>query len=68
MQTLAECLQKWPTATHAQKAAYHIAVRAGELVPMGIWSRWPSHSMVEFQDALFRNAQKVIREQGLRSA
>jgi hypothetical protein len=38
------------------------------LVPTNIWASWPSHSMRDWQDAVFANVLKVLKENNMREA
>jgi hypothetical protein len=54
--------------TPQEKVAFEVAARAGSLVPTNIWASWPSHSMRDWQDAVFANVLKVLKENNMREA
>jgi hypothetical protein len=51
-----------------EKVAFEIAARVGGLVPTSVWAVWPSHSMREWQDTVFCNVLKVLKEHNMREA
>jgi len=51
-----------------EKVAFEVAARAASLVPTQVWASWPSHSMRDWQDMVFRNTLLVLKNHNMREA